>query len=816
MKNLLRTLTESRAKSLCPDNDLKLLLTTVRDVRVNDSKASLSDPFYDSLENLLHDLRTISLDNHDAEAFLKPVSKADAPDYYDVIQTPMDLQTMLKKVKQKTYKSKKEFKDDLDLIWSNCVTYNAVETHPLRQCVKRLKVKADKLLTHITDRKDRTDPGLGEAQNSRVSIKLNGHLNGHSTPGIATPLVRRPPNGRPSTKIPIILPPRKLPISQNITFADSPALVRTPAGMGQFMELSQGIDQHFDAPSTSTDQQLLGRLREVVPGSVESEEDEEMDIKEEADESTALAALGSKRKLNGSPAESRPRKRVRYTNQCSVPIPPDDDPVNRLWWTAVQSTSMAANGLPDIPFACSSSTPMGREPEVVKRKRKRKRSPEPAKPNSLLALMNTNIRTMKRVRHTHSKFAALGLGGSNNEDGEEPVPMMSAAGLRLEKFDDEAAIVDDKIDEKSWSMKAIGKRKMLPDIGEENAADCLGWMGGKVLEHAGFQGTSKVALDVLASVTSEYLMNVGRTIRYLSDKHGTAMTAEEIILHTLFESGISKVQDLERYIKDDVERYGSRLGDLEKKLVGAYRETVTRLVDNSSQTAVDDGDDEGLFDEEDEEETGALARGDFADTLGVDFFGFKEMGLAEEFGLSSLSIPQSLLKGKRKRMKPSEIIKPTEPPPPYPPPPPFVIMTASQVDDQIGLLRPYYLSRFTALSQPAPPPAPSQANPYPSHANVIPHRQDHQDRDTVLPDDAAAPAQMKLGPIGHVIKPSANASSSKKKAKVATPAAAGEPSPPKKKKATGVGTGNGRKKKLMEAQLASQMPPYPPVVAASA
>jgi transcriptional activator SPT7 len=81
-------------------------------------------------------------DNHDAEAFLKPVSKGDVPDYYDgvfkisgslraplniyvVIPNPMDLQTMLKKVKTKQYKSKKEFKDDLDLIWGNCFTYNA-------------------------------------------------------------------------------------------------------------------------------------------------------------------------------------------------------------------------------------------------------------------------------------------------------------------------------------------------------------------------------------------------------------------------------------------------------------------------------------------------------------------------------------------------------------------------------------------------------------------------------------------------------------------------------------------------------------------
>ncbi|KAJ6472676.1 hypothetical protein C8R47DRAFT_1145847 [Mycena vitilis] len=102
------------------------------------------------------------------------------------------------------------------------------------------------------------------------------------------------------------------------------------------------------------------------------------------------------------------------------------------------------------------------------------------------------------------------------------------------------------------------------------------WMGSKVLEHAGFQGTSSLALDVLASVTSEYILNVGRTMRYMCDKYSLTMTPEEIILHTLFESGIPRVQDLGRYISDDVERCGAHLGDLEKKLVGAYREVVCR------------------------------------------------------------------------------------------------------------------------------------------------------------------------------------------------------------------------------------------------
>jgi transcriptional activator SPT7 len=62
-------------------------------------EAKLTDPFYDALEGLLLDLKTVTVvrpvsesfgyaykfvqDNRDAEAFLKPVSKAEVPDYYD-------------------------------------------------------------------------------------------------------------------------------------------------------------------------------------------------------------------------------------------------------------------------------------------------------------------------------------------------------------------------------------------------------------------------------------------------------------------------------------------------------------------------------------------------------------------------------------------------------------------------------------------------------------------------------------------------------------------------------------------------------------
>lgn len=48
----------------------------------------------------------------------------DVPDYYDIIKQPMDLSTIKKKLDRKQYKSPKEFKDDLDLMFRNCYFYN--------------------------------------------------------------------------------------------------------------------------------------------------------------------------------------------------------------------------------------------------------------------------------------------------------------------------------------------------------------------------------------------------------------------------------------------------------------------------------------------------------------------------------------------------------------------------------------------------------------------------------------------------------------------------------------------------------------------
>lgn len=197
--------------------------------------------------------------------------------------------------------------------------------------------------------------------------------------------------------------------------------------------------------------------------------------------------------------------------------------------------------------------------------------------------MNTNIKTMRRIRHTHSKFAALNATTLANEETEDggaggaPVAGPSGAGafgvaegvgggesstVALNAAADDE-ILNEKVDEKPWVMMVQGtgkgkgkaKEKLARvggvEIGEQNAWGCMQWTNQKILEHVGFQGalfilgstwftddvgarlegTSQVALDVLAGVMSEYLSNVGRTIKYLCDKRPATMTAEVNIIH---------------------------------------------------------------------------------------------------------------------------------------------------------------------------------------------------------------------------------------------------------------------------------------------
>ena len=75
---------------------------------------------------LLGDMRTNPL----AEWFLEPVDYVGLglTDYPQVIQTPMDLGTVAKKMERSQYMSTEDFAHDVRLVWQNAITYNSPQS----------------------------------------------------------------------------------------------------------------------------------------------------------------------------------------------------------------------------------------------------------------------------------------------------------------------------------------------------------------------------------------------------------------------------------------------------------------------------------------------------------------------------------------------------------------------------------------------------------------------------------------------------------------------------------------------------------------
>ncbi|TRM55671.1 hypothetical protein BD626DRAFT_576915 [Schizophyllum amplum] len=394
MNNLLRTLRENQKQNGYHNPDLKRLLAEVKAERKAHDTSKLTEPFYESLEGMLHELRTVTIDNHDAEAFLKPVSRADAPDYHEVIQEPMDLQTMLKKVRQRSYKSKREFKDDLDRIWDNCFQYNAAENHPLRKCATRLKAKAECLLHNLTDRKERSDPVIPpELIPPSKANGVNGHSRTPSSHAIKIPIARRnTPGAGPAKRG-----------GNPDDFPNELAVPRTTDGMAEFKRLDDqfaALDDQFaalDDQFAALDDQFaaLDSAIEGKPGSSSAMAER---LRELARGAMPLFAPGTKRKLDED-AETPPAKRHSTQEQREL---------HDLWWQANQKSDvLLGNGLPPIthassvPITSASSAPPRtlnappRRPNAPPRRPKKRRPPPHAPPNpkSLLSMMNSNIET---------------------------------------------------------------------------------------------------------------------------------------------------------------------------------------------------------------------------------------------------------------------------------------------------------------------------------------------------------------------------------------------------------------------------------------
>ena len=70
--------------------------------------------------------------------FQEPVDREEVHDYYEVIQNPIDLSTIEKKLNNDFYKSRQMFLADLELMFENCRSYNGSDT-PYYKCANSLE-----------------------------------------------------------------------------------------------------------------------------------------------------------------------------------------------------------------------------------------------------------------------------------------------------------------------------------------------------------------------------------------------------------------------------------------------------------------------------------------------------------------------------------------------------------------------------------------------------------------------------------------------------------------------------------------------------
>ena len=177
LKNLIARIDSKRDRVKASDAELRSLMS---EVRKNRSKWASEDKvgqeeLYEAAEKVLSELKAMT---EHSTPFLTRVNKRDAPDYYNIIKHPMDLGSVLKKLKNLTYKSKQDFVDDLNLIWANCLKYNANPEHFLRKHALYMRRETEKLVPLIPDIVIR-DRAEVEAEERRQQRLADGAIDGN-------------------------------------------------------------------------------------------------------------------------------------------------------------------------------------------------------------------------------------------------------------------------------------------------------------------------------------------------------------------------------------------------------------------------------------------------------------------------------------------------------------------------------------------------------------------------------------------------------------------------------------------------------------
>ncbi|XP_058809899.1 ATPase family AAA domain-containing protein 2-like [Phymastichus coffea] len=138
-----KTVEELEELPLAPDPEPKKLTEEERRALLEKEEISLRE-----LRIFLREICAKLARNRQFFMFTKPVDTEEVPDYNDIIEQPMDLETMMTKIDMHCYLCARDFLDDIDLICRNALEYNpdSLRDRPSLGIMKR--DPADKLIRH--------------------------------------------------------------------------------------------------------------------------------------------------------------------------------------------------------------------------------------------------------------------------------------------------------------------------------------------------------------------------------------------------------------------------------------------------------------------------------------------------------------------------------------------------------------------------------------------------------------------------------------------------------------------------------------------
>ncbi|KAG7939081.1 uncharacterized protein OGAPODRAFT_77314 [Ogataea polymorpha] len=727
LKNLLARIEENRDKLNLTDLELKNL---IMDVRKNRSKwASYNrigqEELYEACEKVVLELRGYT---EHSIAFLNRVSKREAPNYYQIIKKPMDLNTVMKKLKNFQYNSKAEFVDDLMLIWKNCLTYNSDPNHFLRADAIAMQKKTLSLIPLIPDIviRDRAEvekeaAAAAQQNEAEDAQEKPGFISSRGVGGSSTSAKKAKKSRKGLQEADHTEPP---------TASDSPigdSTGKKDANTSAADQTAEQNENEFSQPQGASNPSIEPSNASTPPVSAASEEktgDREGTANPEEDDNeddaTAMMEDRQAQEQQNDRNEDDDNEDLEMSTWRTLTsntryklcqqrsnlfkggkIQPNEeallrDPLqisnfsnylddsskvvlhrNRQCFDENDDPYLIeydiCGGIPSLKYKGPDYDAIENDifSDMMKQGKSLDQLPESPfsiKMKGSNSVIYKNIALMQDIRKVCFKINIVRQ-------------MQTSQFIHQSQYHapDIERIKPEDIDPLS---KLPTRDQLVPQV----AYAALERSVSTILMANGFETTNPTCVTTVTQLAEQYFGNLVKSLKMnmesnsinkLPLKSKRPMSLKDILLISLQENGIEKPDVLYSHYKEHLTKQNKKLTDLKYKLEGFLRDLLRPGIQEITENQFTDDSEQFL-------------NGDFSNEIGEDFFGFKELGLDKEFNLLTSTIPLHLLhsklsnqlshldsKSKKAKYEDFQEVQ-------------FPKLRKRDLASQIGLLRPFY------------------------------------------------------------------------------------------------------------------------------